>query len=422
MTKQERSWVLYDWANSAYSITITTAVLPIFFNQFVLREGGSDTAMAYWAYGNSVSTLIIALLAPILGTISDYRGYKKKLFLFFFLMGTIFTGLLATINEGEWITCIIIYALTAIGFSGANVFYDAFIVDVTEEKKMDWISSLGFGYGYIGSTIPFIISIVFIMKPGLIGLSSQAAAMKLSFIITALWWFLFSIPMLKNVNQIYYTEPSKHPVKESFITLWKTIKNISGYKNIFIFLMAYFFYIDGVGTIIKMAGIYGSSVGIKSNDLLIILLVTQFVAFPFALLFGKLAKKFSAKTMIFAGIIIYTITTIYAYFLKTTLQYWIMAMLVATSQGGIQALSRSLFGRIIPKEKSSEFFGFYNIFGRFAAIMGPLLIGVFTNITGDSRLGVVSLIMLFIIGGIFLIKVKDESPNAYQIPSEMKSF
>lgn len=413
MTKQERSWVLYDWANSAYSVAITTAILPIFFKTVAAKGMDTDTSTAYLSYANSISTFLIALIAPILGTISDFRGYKKKLFTFFFIIGAISTGLLSLVKEGDWVMCLAIYIITSIGYSGSIIFYDSFIVDVTEEKKMDWISSAGFGFGYIGSCIPFIISIIFIQKPELIGLTSTIQATQLSFVITALWWFIFTIPMLKNVNQVYYTEPTRNPIKESFKTVFNTMKSIRKHKNIFLFLLAYFFYIDGVDTIIRLAAAYGTDVGISSTDLLIILLATQFVAFPFALLFSWLAKKTSTKTMIFAGIIVYIIIPIYAFFLKTVPQYWILAMMVATSQGGIQALSRSMFGRIIPKEKSAEFFGFYNIFGRFASIMGPLLIAGTIALTGSSRFGVISLVILFLIGGAVLTKVKD-------VPSEAK--
>lgn len=410
MSKEERSWIFYDWACSAYTMTVLTVILPIFFKSYAANGIESNLSTAYWGYANSIATLFIALCAPILGTIADYKGYKKKFFNIFFALGVASTILLIIPKEGNWFLCLVFFIISSIGYSGSNIFYDSFLVDVTAKDKMDWISSSGFAYGYIGSTIPFIISMFFVLKPSLFGMDTIGAS-KLAFIITAIWWFIFTIPMIKNVHQIHYIEPEKNPIQQSFKRLFSTLKDISSNKKIFMFLIAYFFYIDGVSTIIKMSVSYGVDVGISSNTLIVILLVTQFVAFPFALLFGKLAKKFSAKKMIFLGIIIYTLVTVYAFFLQTAIQFWIMAMVVATAQGGIQALSRSYFGKIIPKERSSEFFGFYNVFGRFAAILGPLLVAIVTQMTGQSRYGVLSLLLLFIIGGILFIRVEDENSN-----------
>ncbi len=408
MTKQEKSWILQDWANSAYSLAITTATLPIFFKSIVAKDLPSSMSTAYLGYTNSIATLIIAILAPLLGTIADYKNYKKKLFTFFIIIGVTSTAMLASIGEGNWIMCLVIYVLSVIGFSGSNIFYDAFLVDVTEEKRMDHISSMGFGFGYIGSTIPFILSLIVIKNPSLFHLTT-VGAVKFTFIITALWWFIFTIPMFKNVKQIYFIDsPTSSPIKDSLKRLWSTLKSVKEYKNIFIFLLAYFFYIDGVSTIIKMATAYGLDLGISGDKLMIILLVIQFVAFPCSIIYGKLAEKFSAKTMIMVGILVYTIICIYSYFIKTTVDYWILAMLVASSQGGIQALSRSFYGKIIPKENSAEFFGLYNIFGRFSAIFGPLLMALISQITGNSKLGIISLIILFIVGGLLFLKVKDE--------------
>lgn len=360
-------------------------------------------------YTISASTLIVSLLAPILGTIADYKGNKKKFFKFFVALGIVATIMLALVPENKPILLLFNYGLTVLGFSGANIFYDAFLVDVTSKKRMDKVSAMGFGLGYIGSTIPFIISLIIVMlsQNGVIGISVSLAS-KIAFLITAIWWGSFTIPLIKNVNQIYYVEIDDRIIKSSFKTLGKTFKEIKNNKVIFTFLVAYFFYIDGVDTIIGMATSYGTDLGISMTSLLIILLLTQFVAFPFTLLYGKLAEKFGGKKMIYVGIITYVIICIYAYFLKTTLDFWILAMAVGSAQGGIQAISRSYFAKLIPKEKSNEFFGFYNIFGKFAAIMGPFLVGLFTQITGESNKGILSLLLLFALGGFFLRRVKTE--------------
>lgn len=406
-SKKEMSWIFYDWANSAYSIIITTAILPVYFKSvFQFAGGSSSVSTAYWGYTNSIATMILALMAPVLGSVADYYGYKKKFFTLFFLIGVLFTALLAIVPQDGWMLLLAFYVLTMIGFYGANVFYDSFLVDVTEKERMDMVSSMGFGLGYLGSTIPFIVSMALIMLSQKEMIPIQViVATKITFLITACWWGLFTLPMLKNVHQKYGIEPDTQPIKKSFIRIRNTFRNIKEHQHAFTFLLAYFFYIDGVDTIIKMSTVYGTDLGIGATDLLVILLATQFVAFPFALIYGKLSERFKAKTMLFIGIIIYTIICIFALFLDSIVDFWILAMLVATSQGGMQALSRSYFGKLIPKEKSNEFFGFYNIFGKFAAIMGPFLMGIITHLTGKSNYGVVSIIILFIAGGYFLRKV-----------------
>ncbi len=401
-TKAEKSWIFYDWANSAYSVVISAAILPIFFKTLA-KNGGVSPNMAdsYWGYANSIATLIVAILAPILGTVGDYKGKKMQFFKFFFILGALSTAALSFTNQ--WMALLIIYMVTVIGFSSANIFYDAFLIDVTTEEKMDTVSSYGFALGYIGgSTIPFVISIGLVLFGSKIGISSSLAV-KMSFMLTAIWWIIFSIPMLKNVKQIYYIEREKNTIKKSFLRLYNTFMNIRQYKKVFVFLLAYFFYIDGVNTIIKMSTVYGDSVGVGSNSLLLALLMTQIVAFPFAILYGKLAKKVGTRTMLLVGIAIYIVICFVGYNMKTAVEFWILAFLVATSQGGIQALSRSYFGKMIPKEKANEFFGFYDIFGKFAAIMGPALYAMFSQITGHSRYGVLSVLLLFVIGGAIMI-------------------
>lgn len=408
MNKEEKSWILQDFGNSAYSIAITTAILPVFFKGVAASGLDSNISTAYWGYANSLATLVISILAPLLGTIADYKGFKKKLFSIFVLSSILSTALLATVGEGKWIYCLIIYIITTVGFSGSNIFYDSFLTDVTDNSRMDLISSAGFAWGYIGGTIPFIASILIITNASNLGLGTILAT-QISFLITALWWFIFTLPMLKNVNQKYFIEGNPRHFKNNLKKLWNTIKTTKENRNVFYFLIAFFFYIDGVHTVITMATAYGMDIGLDSNTLMKILIFIQIIAFPFAILYGKLAKIFSARIMIFVGIVTYSIVSIYGFFLKTQLDFWILSILVASAQGGIQALSRSYFGKLIPKENSAEYFGIYNIFGRVSSIFGPLLMGIVSTITGDSRYGILSLIALFIIGGLVFLKVNDSS-------------
>ncbi len=407
MTKEERSWILQDFGNSAYSITITTAILPIFFKGVAASQLADATSTAYWGYANSLATLLIALLAPLLGTIADFKGVKKRLFAAFTLTAIISSALLATVGEGQWIYALVIYIITAVAFNGSSIYYDAFLTDVTTDDRMDDISSKGFGFGYLGGTIPFVLSLGLILSAENLGLTVTFAT-QMAFLITALWWMVFTIPMLKNVKQKYYIEGEPSKIKESFSVLWKTLLEITKNKMVLYFMIAYFFYIDGVHTVITMATAYGVDVGVDSDRLLIILVAIQLVAFPFAILYGKLAKIFGARKMIMAGIITYTVISIYGFFLKTELDFWILAMLVASAQGGIQALSRSYFGKLIPKNKSAEYFSIFNIFGKVSSIFGPLLMGIVISITGETRHGILSLIILFILGAYFFLKIKDE--------------
>ena len=407
MTASERSWAFYDWANSAYTLIVVTAILPLYFKSSATQAGiDAATSTAYWGYANSFSTLIVSILAPILGTIADFKGFKKRFFIIFATLGVIFTLMLAVVPSDQWLVILICFIVTSIGFTGANIFYDSFLVDVTTEERMDRISANGYALGYVGSIIPFVISIALIMTAQLNILPlSVTIASQIAFVITALWWGFFTIPMLKNVEQRYYVERVPNPVSTSFKKLYSTFKNIKAYKPLFIFLIAYFFYIDGVHTVINMSTAFGSDLGISSTTLLIILFMTQVVAAPFTVLFGKLGGKYSEKTMIMVGIFVYIIVCFYAYFLDSALDFWILAMLVGTSQGGIQAMSRSYFAKLVPKESSNEFFGFYSIFGKFAAIIGPLLVGVTAQYTGNTNSGVFSLVILFIIGAIILLYV-----------------
>lgn len=410
-TKEERSWIMQDWANSAYSIMITTAVFPLFFKAVASSGGLSDaTSTAYWGYANAIGTLIVSVLAPILGALADYKNQRMPMFTFFTLSGIIATFAFSFAPEGSWLYLFIFYVISAIGFSGANIFYDGSIIDVTTNDRMDRVSSAGFGWGYIGSSIPFVIFIIFQLT-GILPIS-QTLLVKLGFVMTAIWWFVFTIPYWRHVEQKSYIPRETQLIKNSFKRLWGTLKGIKAYKQAFLFLIAYFFYIDGVGTIFKMATAIGSDIGLSSNDLIVVMLVVQFVAFPFSILYGVLAKRFGAKNMIFVGIVTYTFICIYALQLDSLTAFIILGLLVGTAQGGVQSLSRSLFGQLIPKERANEFFGFYNIFGKFAAVVGPFLVGIIAQLTGNSLDGVFALIILFIIGGILLMFVKIPQENS----------
>ncbi len=402
--------MLYDCGNSAYTKAVSTALLPIVFGMFNNVNSSMDLG-----YFNSLASILIAILSPILGTIADYKDKKKRFFIFFAAVGVLATASLAFIapSSGQWQLLIAFYILSVIGFAGANIFYDSFLVDVTSDDRFDKVSTRGFAYGYISSVIPFGISLVLIFLLGM----DKAVGYQIGFMITALWWGLLTIPMLRDVRQRHYVEPEPRPIVNSFKRLAGTFRNIRQQKIVFVFLLAYFFYIDGVDTIIKMVVPYATSVlGADTFDtftLLGILLIIQIIAFPCAILYGNLAKRYSARTMIIVGIFTYIVSCIAAYFISSVWHIFILGAMIGSAQGGIQALSRSYYARIIPKENSNEFFGFYNIFGKFAAIMGPAIMALTTTLTGQAKLSILAIIPLFIIGfAIFLMLPKEPLEQA----------
>lgn len=408
LTKEERSWVLYDCGNSAYSMAITTALLPIVFGMF--ENVGSTMDLGYF---NSFASIIIAILSPILGTFADYKDKKKRFFLFFAFLGILATASLVLIppSGGQWELLIFFYVLSAIGFSGANIFYDSFLVDITPDERMDSVSSKGFAFGYIASVIPFGLSLILIFFVGM----DQVIGYQAGFLITALWWGLFTIPMIRDVKQRHYIDPEPMPVRNSFRRLKNTFKNIKQHKVIFIFLLAYFLYIDGVDTIIKMVVPYATTVlGGDSLDtfmLLGILLVIQIIAFPCAIIYGNLANKYGTRSMIIVGIFTYISACIAAFFISSVWHIFMLGAMIGSAQGGIQALSRSYYAKIIPKEHSNEFFGFYNVFGKFAAIIGPAVMALTTTITGNPRLSILAIIPLFIGGLIVFLTLPKDPAN-----------
>lgn len=405
LTKQEKNWVLYDVGNSAFTLLVTT-ILPIYFNYLASEAGlASELYMAYWGYAASIVTLVVAVIGPIFGTIADTKGYKRPIFL-----GALVIGAIGCVGLGftkNWMVFLIIFIIAKIGYSSSLIFYDSMLGDVTDEERMDQVSSNGFAWGYIGSCIPFAISLVVVLGADSFGLT-MPTAMMIAFVITAVWWVVMTIPLMRVYEQKYYIEKSEHAISESFKRLGRTFKNIKKEKKAFLFLLAFFFYIDGVYTIIDMATAYGSALGLDSTGLLLALLVTQIVAFPFAILFGRLAQKVAVDKLITICIVAYFFIAVYAMFLATQVQFWILAVCVGMFQGGIQALSRSYFTKIIPAEQSGEFFGFMDICGKGAAFFGTFIMSTVTLITGKENLGVGAIAFLFLVGlALFRITVKE---------------
>lgn len=396
LTKKEISWVLYDVGNSAF-VMLSTALIPVYFAS--IAEEGSSVVVA-WGYAETVASLILALLMPFLGSLADLAGNKKR-----FLVGFAGTGAVACAALGvpqHALAFLVVYVVSAIMLNGSMVFYDAFLIDVTTEDRYDQVSSHGYAWGYIGSCIPFIICLGVVLGGPSFGLD-VVLGMKIAFVITALWWMIFTVPLVKNVKQVHFRNHTGHMFSSTFSSLQSTIKDIGKNKRLLFFLVAFFFYIDGVHTVIKMSTSYGTDLGIDSTQLVLALLVTQFVAFPSAIAYGRLAKRFGTRNMLLLGIFAYFCIIMFAaFFLKNATEFWILAICVGLFQGGIQALSRSEYGKLIPKEKANEYYGFFDIFGKYAAVMGTFLVSFFTQITGNSSLGVLSIAVLFIVGFIFL--------------------
>jgi len=415
-SRQEKSWILYDVANSAFVLVVVTAVMPIFFKEYASQGVPPAVSTANWGFANGLASMVVAISAPVLGTFADGKGLKKKFFAAFLLLGLLATFLLPSVPAGGWLYCLSVFVLARIGFAGANVFYDAFLPDVCDRQRMDWVSSSGYAWGYIGSVVPFLV-IIALLYYGMRqndGTTLPPLHAKIGFGVVGCWWLLLSFPMLRNVHQTHYVSFSDHPFRDGFDRLLRTFQDIRRFRQVFLFLIAYFFYIDGVGTIITMATAYGVDIGLGPTMLIAAILMIQIVAFPFALLYGRCADRFTGKRMLYAGIGVYCGITLLAFFLpvlpslqmKTRL-FWLLAFLVATSMGGVQALSRSYFGKLIPADRSAEFFGFFNIFGKFAAILGPVMVGLVGEEAGHSRYGVLSIFFLFLLGGFFLTKVKE---------------
>lgn len=422
-TREEKSWMLYDWANSAHTVIIVT-LLPIFYATVASYTANSGSAMSTWGYVTSAAMLICAVLAPLLGAIGDFRGYRKKLFVAFLAVGVLacaglaLTPLTNFFDDPEkaariGLVILILYVVSQIGYSAANLYYDSFLTDVTTEERMDRVSTMGYGLGYIGgSTIPLLAFLVL----NLIGVD-VLYCLSFAFGFTAIWWAAFSWPLIANVDQKSYVEQRPGAVRDALRGLRSTVKEIAAHKSILVFLIAYFFYIDGVGTIIHMSTIYGDTLGLDSTMMMLAMLVVQLLGLPFCLLYIHLAERYGARRMVGCAIIVYMLICVFGFFVRSVWQFWVLAILVSTSQGGIQALSRSMFGKMIPdKNRTGEFFGFYDIFGKFSSIMGPAVVAFFSAVAANvfrsrgtvpeelidaasAPWGVLSILLIFFIGG-----------------------
>ena len=411
LTSIERKWVLYDVGNSAF-VLLCTAVVPIYLNSLLESAGRTDVVTSF-GYAQTIASLVVAVLMPILGSLADFEGKKIKFFLGFFLTGVICCTCMAL--PLSWFAFLVVYVLATVGLNSSMTFYDSMLVDVTSDERMDAVSSHGYAWGYVGSTVPFIGCLALIFGGPAIGIPT-AVATRLSFVVTALWWAGFTIPLLRSYRQRHFKtsgETMGQAVRKSLSGLAGTMRKITKDKSLFFFMLAFFFYIDGVHTVIAMSTSYGASLGIDSTQLVLALLVTQFVAFPSAIAYGWLAGKFGTKRMIMIAVLAYTCIVFFAaFFLKTAFEFWVLAVSVGLFQGGIQALSRSYFGRLIPKENSNEFYGFFDVFGKYASVMGSFLVAVITQITGDASLGVLSIAALLLVGLILLVKMPESTRRA----------
>jgi UMF1 family MFS transporter len=401
------SWALYDWANSAFATTVMAGFFPVFFQKFWSVDVSPTETTSRLGYGSALAGLVIALLAPVLGAIADRGGRRKEFMFAWTLLGVAATAALYLVGQGQWFWALALFVLGTIGFNGGVVFNDSLLLDVAKPQDLDRVSAFGYSLGYLGGGVLFLLNVAMVTQPALFGLRDSAQAVQLSFVTVAVWWLLFTIPVMRNVRE---QERGPHlsfgaAIGKGFRELGDTITHLRQYRVMLLFLVAYWFYIDGVNTIIKMAVNYGTALGLETSSLLTALLVTQFVGFPSALLFGWLGNRIGAKRGILIGLVVYVAITVYAYFLDSEAEFFALAVAVGFVQGGVQSLSRSLFGRLVPEGKNAEFFGFYNMMGKFATVLGPLLIAIVAAVTHNERASIVSLVLLFLVGGVLLWRV-----------------
>jgi len=404
------SWAVYDWANSAFATTVMAGFFPVFFKQY-WASGMAASESTFWlGVANGVSGLLVALIAPLLGAVADRGGYKKGLLIFFTLLGVVMTGGLYLVGQGMWQWAMMLYLLAGIGFSAGNVFYDALLPDVSSREHLDRNSALGYALGYLGGGLLFAGNVAATLHPDWFGLSDASRAIHLSFASVALWWLLFSIPMALWVRED--RQPDRPAIgmvlRDGLRQFVETFHHVRSLRTVWMFLIAYWLYIDGVGTIARMALDYGMALGFDASVLISALLITQFVAFPAAVIFGRLGERYGARSGILIGIAVYALLCVFSMFMREAHDFYWLAAVSGLVMGGVQSLSRSLYASLIPHGQAGEFFGFYNMMGKFAAILGPLLMGLVSLATGSNRLSVLAVTVLFVAGGVVLLRVRIE--------------
>ena len=406
------SWALYDWANSVFATTVMAGFFPVFFKEYWSAGSDAVVSTAQLGFANSIASVCILIAAPILGAVADGGGARKKYLGVFTALGIVMSAGLWFVAQGDWAMAALVYVLAVVGFSGGIVFYDALIMSVSPPERYDEVSSFGFSLGYIGGGILFAVNVAMVLSPATFGLPGAAEAVRLSFLTVAVWWLVFSIPLFRNVPEPPRTGDAGTAVASGLRSLAKTMREHRTHRMALLFLVAYFFYIDGVHTIIRMAVDYGLSLGFPADSLIVALLIVQFVGFPAALVFGLVARRVGPKPTLYFGVVVYVAVTIYAYFMTSVIEFYILAVVIGLVQGGVQAISRSLYARFVPAAQSGEFFGFFNMIGRFAAIIGPSLVAITGLLTGSSRLGILSVIVVLVIGAVLLGFVREREDSA----------
>ena len=407
-TRKKWGWALYDFGNSAFSTIVMAGFFPVFFKEY--WNAGLETADSTFRLGmaNSLASLLIVLMAPVLGAIADSLSRRKAMLFCFAFVGMLMTGGLCLVGQGDWLAAATLYVLAMVGFSGSNVFYDALLPFVCNSDDVDQTSALGFSLGYFGGGLLLAINVLMSIYPGWFGFVDAEAVIRFSFLVVALWWLLFSLPLMFLVEEPEqnHDERPENIIREGFYRIWHTLHEVRALRHVWMFLVAYWLYIDGVDTVIRMAVDYGLSLGFSYNSLIMALLITQFVGFPAAIAFGWLGGRFGPKAGILLGLSIYVVVTLWASMMHSALEFYALAFLIGLAQGGVQALSRSMYARMIPPERTAEFFGFYNMLGKFAAIIGPLMVGWVGVVAGSHRVGILSLLVLFVLGGGLLMRVE----------------